>query len=68
MTLIRKLLFIAAFFNFKITAVYLPSETNVLADSLSRCDYKRFYYNCKEPCKMTKCEAVDVLFDLNYYR
>ena len=68
MALIRKLFFICALYNFEISAVYLPSKSNVLADSLSRFDFKRFYNNCKEPYKMIQCAPIDVLHDLNNYR
>lgn len=68
MTLLRKLFFVCAYYNFECSACHLPSKSNVLADALSRGDMPRFFVNCKNPLSMQKCQAIDVLYDLYNFR
>ena len=66
MTLLRKLFYICACFNFECSAVYIPSKANVLADALSRGNQSKFLSNCNT--KMYKCAADDISNDLYNYR
>lgn len=68
MTLIRKLFFICASYNFEISAKYLTSKSNILADALSRDNFTKFYQCCDSPNNMVQCKAYDVLKDLYFYR
>ncbi|XP_065180174.1 uncharacterized protein LOC135810609 [Sycon ciliatum] len=43
MSLLRQLFFICAKGNFMVTARHIPGTTNILADALSRQDFKRFH-------------------------
>ncbi|XP_065195263.1 uncharacterized protein LOC135826586 [Sycon ciliatum] len=43
MSLLRQLFFICAKGNFMVTARHIPGITNILADALSRQDFKRFH-------------------------
>ncbi|XP_065189453.1 uncharacterized protein LOC135820075 [Sycon ciliatum] len=43
MSLLRQLFFICAEGNFMVTARHIPGTTNILADALSRQDFKRFH-------------------------
>ena len=42
MVLVRSLFFISATYNFELSAVYVPTRKNDLADSLSRLDIVQF--------------------------
>ena len=48
MILIRKLVLKSLQFNFKLTAKYMTSQNNQIADSLSHLDFKRFKRLAKE--------------------
>eukprot|EP00918_Siedleckia_nematoides_P000964 GHVU01002304.1.p1 GENE.GHVU01002304.1~~GHVU01002304.1.p1 ORF type:complete len:112 (-),score=9.24 GHVU01002304.1:135-470(-) len=66
MTLIRKLFFICASYNYEKSAKYLTSKSNILAHALSRGTFIKFYQCCDSPNNMVQCKAYDVLKDLYF--